>query len=414
MKSLAHAVLSVFPFQDRHLKAAFWVIAVSLGLLQTWATRHYMNPDGVSYLDVADAYWRGDWGMAINGYWSPFYSWILGLPLAISSPTSYWEATVVHFTNFGVYLGALICFEFFWRSLSDCQCNQGTESRTGDCVALPSWAWWAIGYSLFIWASLNLISVREVTPDMAVAAFVYLAAGLILRINCGSASWRTFALLGIVLGFGYLTKAAMFPLAFVFLGASLVANRNWRRTGPLVLLALLLFLAVSAPFVSALTERKGRLTFGDSGKLNYAWFVNGVTWHVHWQGNDDGSGAPVHPTRKLHDMPAIYEFVTPIGGTYPPWYDPAYWYEGVKLDFDLGKQVGVLASNASVYFDLFARERADLLVGTIVLYLLGRRRLSTVQERALPWMLLTPALAAFGRDIVKCCGRGVHRRRVSL
>jgi hypothetical protein len=31
-----------------------------------------MNPaDGISYLDIGDAYWRGDWHMAINAFWSP-------------------------------------------------------------------------------------------------------------------------------------------------------------------------------------------------------------------------------------------------------------------------------------------------------------------------------------------------------
>ena len=30
------------------------------------------DPDGISYLDMGDAYLRGDWSMAINGYMADF------------------------------------------------------------------------------------------------------------------------------------------------------------------------------------------------------------------------------------------------------------------------------------------------------------------------------------------------------
>lgn len=33
--------------------------------------RQSMNADGISYLEVGAAYWRGDWEMALNGVWSP-------------------------------------------------------------------------------------------------------------------------------------------------------------------------------------------------------------------------------------------------------------------------------------------------------------------------------------------------------
>lgn len=30
-----------------------------------------MNVDGISYLDMGDAYLRGGWRMLVNGHWSP-------------------------------------------------------------------------------------------------------------------------------------------------------------------------------------------------------------------------------------------------------------------------------------------------------------------------------------------------------
>ena len=47
-------------------------VILVLGLLQAWAGRHSMQSDGISYLDMGDAIVRGDWRMALNGYWSPF------------------------------------------------------------------------------------------------------------------------------------------------------------------------------------------------------------------------------------------------------------------------------------------------------------------------------------------------------
>lgn len=43
----------------------------------TWMLFYRLNPDGVSYLKIAQNYANGDIKHAINGYWSPLISWIL-------------------------------------------------------------------------------------------------------------------------------------------------------------------------------------------------------------------------------------------------------------------------------------------------------------------------------------------------
>lgn len=43
--------------------------------------------DEISYIDIAQAYAAGNWGTAINGYWSPLYSWLITpLLLYMSNP----------------------------------------------------------------------------------------------------------------------------------------------------------------------------------------------------------------------------------------------------------------------------------------------------------------------------------------
>jgi hypothetical protein len=380
----------------RELRAALILLAVGLGALHAWAgaMRQSMNADGIAYLDMGDAFWRGDWPMAINAVWSPLYAVILGLALRLSNPTPLWEFRVVHLVNFLIYVGALACFDFFWRQLVRAQQCRADGLAGGGSATLPAWAWWSLGYGLFIWSSLSMIEIWSVTPDMGVAAFVYLAAGLILRIWMGSLRWRAFALLGAVLGLAYLAKAIMFPLAFVFLAASLVAAGSLRKGMPLALVALVVFLAVGGPFIAALSQAKGRLTFGETGKLTYAWFVDGVPY-PHWQGETPGAGAPIHPTRKILTDPPIYEFTAPVGGTYPVAYDPSYWYEGLTPYIDLRGQLRALLSNVQYYFDLFVRQQGGLLAGLAILCMMGSRALRAARLRP-AWSLALPALAAFG------------------
>ncbi len=72
---------------------------------------------------------------------------------------------------------------------------------------------------------------------------------------------------------------------------------------------------------------------GDSAWLNYLWHVNRLPI-LHYQGDYPGFGTPMHPTRRISTTPAAYEFAGPIEATYPPWFDPAYWYEGLRPRFD--------------------------------------------------------------------------------
>ena len=105
------------PRRRRMLIVALWFIALGLGGVHAWSARHAMDPDGISYLDIADAWLGGDWANVVNGYWSPLYSWLLAAGLFIFKPSAYWEATVVHLVNFVIYACALACFHFFWSGL---------------------------------------------------------------------------------------------------------------------------------------------------------------------------------------------------------------------------------------------------------------------------------------------------------
>src|SRR6476660_7526917 len=73
------------------LRITFFSFAIVVGLIQVVDSRNAMNVDGISYLDMGDAYLRGGWGMLVNGHWSPLYPWLLGVAKALIKPSAYWE-----------------------------------------------------------------------------------------------------------------------------------------------------------------------------------------------------------------------------------------------------------------------------------------------------------------------------------
>ena len=58
----------------------FILILVEYSMLGIFLLKYYqyiVNSDGISYISIAQKYISGDFGNAINGYWGPFYSWLL-------------------------------------------------------------------------------------------------------------------------------------------------------------------------------------------------------------------------------------------------------------------------------------------------------------------------------------------------
>jgi len=373
------------------LIAVFWLLVIVLGIFYTWDCRHLMNPDGMSYLDIGDAYSSGNWKNAINGYWSPFYPYILSLAIALLKPSPYWEFTVAHLVNFLIYLCAWGCFNFFLFELLRYNRLKMVNVSGDKVIFLPEWALLLLGYTLFIWTSLYLISIFMIGPDMCNAAFVYLISGLLLRIRRRNRGWFTFILLGIILGFAYLTRTFMFLLAFIFLGISLFSIGNLKKAIPRLIIALVFFLSIGGPFIITLSNTKGYLTFGDTATVIYA-----LGTGIHWQGESVGTGKPEHPTKKLYNNPEIYEFSSPIRGTYPPWYDPYYWTKGYIFHFNLSKQIKILISNLKVLFKIFSELPMVVLINSsLIFYLINRRRRLWVKDiMGEYWNLYIPAISA--------------------
>ena len=312
----------------------------------------------------------------------------------MTQPSLWWEFPVVQLTNFVVFVITLICFEFFWRQLTVRYYR--TEGASESAPRLPRPVWLLVGYSLFIWSSLNLIEIWAVTPDMMVAAFVYLAAGLLLQSAWRDASRFTLPRLGLVLGLGYYAKAALFPLGIVCLLFAAAAKGNPRKPAVRLALAALPFAIVVLPLVLTFSIRAGHVTFADVGRFTYLKHVNQLLY-PHWDESlERVNGTAEHPPRRVFENPDVYEFAYPIGGTYPLMFDPGYWTAGLSPRVNVRQQLLAVASNVRFYFDLFLRTQGGFVALLLVLGIVALRAGIRPTDFSAESALVVWALCAFG------------------
>ena len=360
-----------------------------------------LNPDGVSYLDIADAYLRADWHNAVSTYWSPLYSGCLAGALVLRPP-SVWEFAAVKLVNFAIFLGALAAFERLLRELTlqrPARANAAEES-----ASLPRGVSLLIGYALFIGSSCVLTSVAYVSPDLLVSAFVYLLAAEALRVGRKGTTPARSLTFGLLLGLGCLAKAVLLPVGLVFLAASAFRTGSFRKAAVHVAAAAAVLLIVFGGFVAAMSAKAGRLTLGDVSRLNYLWIVNGVPDHG-WLTDDPRLGAPTHPPLRLPCALPAYEYAGPAAATYPLWNDPPAWCDGLKWRFDARQQLAAVAASLLDYYYIFLSHLAPLTAALAALHVgawlagggtLRARLAARLRGLASDYPILLPALAACG------------------
>ncbi len=342
----------------------FWSAALFIGLLQTWAHRHDFAPDSISYIELGWAAARSGLAHLVSGYWSPLYPFLLSLEFRAFSPPPRLEFAAVHLLNFVLFIGTVAAFEVFLKELLLARrAASPLAGESVDALERPLWLWGAV---LFVWSTEFWLRPSLITPDLCVATLTFLATALLLRIRRGLAAWPFFLVLGAILGLAYIAKAAMFLISPVFLFSAFVLSRraglSLHAAAVRTVAAAAVFACFALPLIHALSVQKNRLTFGDAGRINYAEYVDRGTLWVHWQGEPAGTGTPAHPTRRVSSDPGIYEFATPVAGTYPPWYDPSYWYEGIRPSFELKNQLWAMFRTASAYLRFFSKSGALWLV----------------------------------------------------
>ena len=375
----------------------FWFVVGAFGsAFLAWDSRHFMNPDGLSYLDMASETVQSGPHNLVNLNWSPLYPSLIALLMFIFRPTPVLEVPSLHFLNWLIFVTTELCFVFFLRTWS--MQKQYFTTGEGDSARyriLVPFAFW-----LFFWCTIHFISVSLVTPDLCVAGIVFLAAGICGQLSRPTSGWKHYFALGVILASGYYAKAAMFPAALLLLLFLFFWPPSANHSRYRVLAAAVTFAVASAPLIIFMSKRAGHLSFSESGSMNYAWWVNKVPPYAGlvrmeildslYTGKPGASAMLIHPPRILIENPLTIEFGSPVAGTHPLWYDPGYWNEGAKARFDLRQQIAALKENILKYGRPIIG-MSSLCAGAMVLCLLGLPNLPLVKlDRKWHWLLLWP------------------------
>jgi 4-amino-4-deoxy-L-arabinose transferase-like glycosyltransferase len=378
-----------------------WIVCLAFALLEAWSQRQFINEDGISYLDMSDALLRHNWHLLVNPIWSPLYPFLIGIVTWFTRPSAQWEVPLVHVLNFVIFLGALASFEFLLHQVISVLRRENGRGDADSAASLPVWIWQLLGYSLFAWSTFGMLwAPRMVTPDLCVAIFVYLDSGLVLSLRASSKRSRTCLLLGLTLGLGYLAKAILFPMAFVFMVVAFFVISDWRKAVVTLTMAFLLFCAVAAPLFIAMSKRVGRPSYSEAGNLNYAWHVNHVSGGKLAGGPffPSASGPPPylkHPVTLLHDRPDVFGFKEPLAYTYPPRQDMEYWGAGTNVVFSPRNQLRAIGENLTVLFaDPHAVPMSGLIVGALLFLLMSPNALWRFRNILRSWPLLIPGVVA--------------------
>lgn len=297
---------------------AWSFVSLLAAALLAWNGRYAMNPDGLSYLDMASETVRGESSNLISGYWSPLYPALISLALRIFHPSREQEFPLVHAVNWGIFASVLLCFLFFLQSWVGVRGHSVQPDRDSKYFV-------PLAFALFLWSTTQLIPLSLVSPDLCVCGCVFLIAGIGCGISVATSDCRGYAALGFALGLGYYAKAAMFPIGVLLL--AILGIWPWKKLRPARRLlsvgtATTVFLLTCAPLIVLISQREGRPSLGETGKLNYAWYVNQLEpyWQG-WTGGGEAHGTPQHPPRVLQEHPRVLEFAVPVGGTYALWFD---------------------------------------------------------------------------------------------
>ncbi len=298
-----------------------------------------IDGDGMAYMDIADLLRSHHWAGVINAYWNPLYPAGLALAQSIFHSTRSNELHAYYVLNYAIFLASVAAILMFVSALAELRLRMTSSAgeNNGPAPLLGIDALRLLGVALLVIAAQRELSMAYMRPDALLQALMLAAFAMLLRSLAGE-SLLYPSLMGLFLGLAYLAKSFAFPVALLTIAVMMsfqlwVLRRKPLRAITAGALACIVFAAVAGPYIAALSRQKHRFDFGDSGALNYAWYVSGtVKMHLEpWMTNGFGSARVdlLHPEQQLLAHPGIYSYRAEPWGTYPAWFDPTYFHERI-------------------------------------------------------------------------------------
>lgn len=220
-----------------------------------------INPDGLSYLTIARSFAEGH--LVVRGYWSPLISFSLAplIALGLDPYIAFRGITQVSGTGL-VLVGILI----------------------GRRVGLKRIEQLAVGLAIAL--SLLVNQPYLVTPDLFAATILGFYIYFLIDKSMHLRPLRSGTTIGLVAALSYYARYYNFPFLLIHLPLSALILRTggWRKKSILTTfgLAFGVFLFLSLPWILAIFNRYGSLTFTTSGKINHAIVGPIVSIHPCW------------------------------------------------------------------------------------------------------------------------------------
>lgn len=235
------------------------VVLFLYSILTAFALSYYqyqIGGDELSYINIAREYASGNWGDAVNGYWSPLISWLMVPFLSFGFRHLY----AVHISKF------LCLITGFFTIIS--------VKHFSDLFKLDKTVKRALLFSLI--PVVSLFSLTYNTPDLLVACLLIFYLSIVFDLNYFD-SWHNGILCGFVGALAYFAKSYAFPffvvhfiffnLLYYFKGLNKPKKHGVLKN---LILGLLVFFVVSGLWVGTISDKYGKLTIGTAGEYNQA------------------------------------------------------------------------------------------------------------------------------------------------
>ena len=322
----------------------YLVLLIPVAWLATKFEPYQMDGDAMAYMDIADLMRAHQWAGVVNAYWHPLYPACLALAQKLFHTTRMNELHAYYVLNYAIFLASVVAMLGFVSALDKLRkrMTPSADQNAGVGPLLGLNALRLLGVSLLVIAAQRELSMGKIRPD-ALLQVLMLAAFAMLLQSLATESLVFAPLMGLFFGLAYLTKSFAFLIALLTIALMVVFQAWLQRRKPARVvaggaLALVVFAAVAGPYVAALSRQKHRFDFGDSGALNYAWYVSGTDkMHIEpWMTKSFGSASVklIHPEVQLLAQPGIYSYRAEPYGTYPAWFDPTYFHERIVPIFN--------------------------------------------------------------------------------
>jgi hypothetical protein len=300
---------------------------------------YQIDGDAVAYMDIGDLVRSHQWAGIVNAYWHPLYPATLALGHSLFHATRFTELHAYYMVNFGVFLMEMLAVVAFTDSIIRLRDERAAATGgTASAFVLDKYALRYLGLALLVVASQRELSLGKVRPDALLQALLLIGLAALLR-HLATARLHYAALMGIALGLAYLTKSFAFLFSLLCIAALVAFRWLWLKHSPARIataaaLALVCFGAVAGPYIAALSWQKGHFDFGDSGSLNYAWYIGGTEKFHLQNGQPELYGTAdvhlKHPNKVLLTAPLVVSYKQLPYGTYPDWFDTTFWNDQVK------------------------------------------------------------------------------------